>query len=142
MPYDEVKFTKTSDKIPDGSITFSKANKDYLQADLKINDQRVLEYHRSDGVTKIQYYIEKLEDYKSYYLIGEGFLSLQHALTSAYIEEAVNKKVDAGMLYMPFLPTPSVFVDILVSTITTILFPLSLSLLLPVFLYLVVLEKE
>ena len=46
------------------------------------------------------------------------------------------------MLYMPFQTNKSVFVDLLVSTITTILFPLSLSLLLPVFLYLVVLEKE
>ena len=43
---------------------------------------------------------------------------------------------------MPFMPSPSVFVDILVSMVTTILFPLSLSLLLPVFLYMIVLEKE
>lgn len=48
----------------------------------------------------------------------------------------------SGALYMPFLQKNSVLVDMLVNTVTTILFPLSLSLLLPVFLYLIVLEKE
>ena len=43
---------------------------------------------------------------------------------------------------MPFMPSPSLFVDAIVSTVTTILFPLSLSLLLPVFLYMIVLQKE
>lgn len=69
---------------------------------------------------------------------------MQHLVTRAYIEEATpdHKKVGGGIIYMPFQPTPSAFVDVLVGTVTTIIFPLSLSLLLPVFLYLVVLEKE
>lgn len=45
-------------------------------------------------------------------------------------------------MYMPFISNSAGFVDILVNTVTTILFPVSLSLLLPVFLYLIVLEKE
>ncbi len=40
---------------------------------------------------------------------------------------------------MPFLASTTSFIDILVNTVTTILFPISLSLLLPVFLYLIVL---
>ena len=78
--------------MPDGSVTFSKANADHLSADLKINDMRALEYHRVDGVTKIKYYLEKYDDYKSYYMVGEGFLGFQHAISAAYIEEAAKKK--------------------------------------------------
>ena len=43
---------------------------------------------------------------------------------------------------MPFQANTSSFVDILVNTVTALLFPVSLSLLFPVFLYLIVLEKE
>ena len=81
-----MRFTKTIDKIPDGSVTFNIANKDRLEADLKINDLRVLEYHRIDGVTKIQYYVEKLDDFKSYYMVSEGFMGFQHAISAAFIE--------------------------------------------------------
>ena len=43
---------------------------------------------------------------------------------------------------MPFTSDSSVGIDIIISTVSAVLFPLSLSLLLPVFLYLIVLEKE
>lgn len=67
LPYDEVKHSSTIHKMPDGSVTFFEANKDRLLADLKIDDSRVFEYHRSDGITKIQFYVEKLDDFKSFY---------------------------------------------------------------------------
>ena len=66
-------------------------------------------------------------------------MTLQHTITDAYVEFVTGKKLESGYIYMPFLGINSVFVDILVNTVTTILFPLSLSLLLPVFLYLIVL---
>lgn len=66
-------------------------------------------------------------------------MALQHTITNAYIEFVTNKKVESGYIYMPFLPNSSALIDVLVNTVTSILFPISLSLLLPVFLYLIVL---
>ncbi len=53
--------TKTTmiDKIPDGSITFERANEHKLEADIKINDLRLPEYHRADGVTRIRFKTNK-----------------------------------------------------------------------------------
>lgn len=113
-----------------------------LRADLKINDIRVLDYHRADGVTRTRFRRSLNDSFQSYYLISEGFLALQHTLSEAYIDMLTQKDMESGVMYMPFVSRNTVFVDLLVNTVTTILFPVSLSLLLPVFLYLVVLEKE
>ena len=91
LPFDEVKFTKTIDKIPDASLTFFSANPHKLHADLKINDLRSLEYHRCDGVTKIKYYIEKLDTFNSYYMVSEGFLAFEHAISEAYIKTTTKR---------------------------------------------------
>lgn len=139
---DDLRHTSALDKMADGAITFIEASNQKLEADLKINDLRLLDYHRPDGVTRIRFFNNKSNNFQSYYLISEGLLSLQHAVTAAYTEVRTQKTLESGYIYMPFKPNSSALVDILVNTVTTILFPISLSLLLPVFLYLVVLEKE
>lgn len=139
---DQMRNTSVLDKIADGAVTFFQANAGKLQADIKINDLRLLDYHRPDGVTRIRFFNNKSNNFQSYYLISEGLLSLQHAITAAYTKHTTTKSLESGYIYMPFLPNSSALVDILVNTVTTILFPISLSLLLPVFLYLIVLEKE
>lgn len=39
--------------IPDGAITFHNANEDYLNVTIQVNDLRVPEYHRANGITKV-----------------------------------------------------------------------------------------
>ncbi len=51
--------TSVLDKIADGAVTFYSANKKNLTADLKINDLRLPDYHRPDGITRIRYYNNK-----------------------------------------------------------------------------------
>jgi len=63
-------------------------------------------------------------------------------ITHAYIKTVTGASVTSGYTYLPFTSEGSVFIDLLINTIATIIFPLALSLLLPVFLYLIVLEKE
>jgi hypothetical protein len=41
--------------IPDGGITFNKASEKGLNMTIQVNDIRLHEYHRSNGVTKIRY---------------------------------------------------------------------------------------
>jgi hypothetical protein len=60
-------------------------------------------------------------------------------ITEAYIKQITGETVISGYTYMPVTEEGSVFIDMLINTVATIIFPLSLSLLLPVFLYLLVL---
>jgi hypothetical protein len=39
--------------LPDGLIAFKEAGKDVLSVELSINDFRLAEYHKNNGVTKI-----------------------------------------------------------------------------------------
>lgn len=41
--------------IPDGAITFNKASERAINLTIQVNDLRLHEYHRSNGVTKIKY---------------------------------------------------------------------------------------
>ena len=60
-------------------------------------------------------------------------------ISSAFIKKLTGKTISSGYSYMPFGESGGVFVEMLINTVATIIFPLSLSLLLPVFLYLTVL---
>jgi hypothetical protein len=77
--------------------------------------------------------------YGAYFTIPEGLLSIMDMVSSAYIKLTTGKTVVSGYAYMPFNEEGGVFVEMLINTVATIIFPLSLSLLLPVFLYLTVL---
>ena len=75
-------------------------------------------------------------------------LTLMDMLNSAFIKIAsitsdpeTRTTMASGYLYYPVTPQTNLLIDMLINSIATILFPLSLSLLLPVFLYTVVLEK-
>ena len=80
--------------------------------------------------------------FNHYFTIPEGFLSVMDMISSAFVKKVSGRKIISGYTYMPFGDQGSIFVEMLINTVATIIFPLSLSLLLPVFLYLIVLEKE
>jgi len=53
QPFDDDVDTPGLEVIPDGAITFSEANDKNLSFKIQINDVRLPEYHRGNGVTKI-----------------------------------------------------------------------------------------
>lgn len=46
---------KGMDSLPDGAVVFYTANNESLVYKLQINDLRITEYHRNNGVTKLMY---------------------------------------------------------------------------------------
>ena len=129
--------------MPDGAIYFNEANKERLNFDLKVNDERSFELHNSNGLTRI--HIRNLFDpdgnFQDYFTISEGFLQLIDMFTFSYVKELTQKYFVSGYIYMPLISNSSAFIEALINMIATVIFPLSLSLLLPVFLYNLVLEK-
>lgn len=53
QPFDDDVDTPGLEVIPDGAITFSEANDKNLSFKIQINDVRLPEYHRGNGVTKV-----------------------------------------------------------------------------------------
>lgn len=141
---DTLRYSNTLTHIPDGGVTFHKLDNSSLSANVKVNDLREFMFHNSNGITKIRMKIDPnyTAHYNSFYTISEGFLSILDMITHSYIKTITMQPVVSGYIYMPMNGEGSVFVDMLINTVASIIFPLSLSLLLPVFLYLIVLEKE
>ena len=76
------------DYIPDGAIKYSQLNYESFSADLKVDDCRDLEYHRSNGISKnkeVKFYEEG-----SKYIIetqftqAYGLLHIIHIATSSF----------------------------------------------------------
>lgn len=65
-----------------------------------------------------------------------------HWITETFTKYATGKSLGSGVLFMPEDESGVSFIDTIINLIAIILFPVSLSLLFPVFLYTVVLEKE
>ncbi|EGR34219.1 hypothetical protein IMG5_020170 [Ichthyophthirius multifiliis] len=53
VPYKRGSDLESLDILPDGAIQFSEASKDKLKYKIQINDLRIPEYHRNNGVTKL-----------------------------------------------------------------------------------------
>lgn len=67
---------------------------------------------------------------------------ITHWLTESFIYQSTNKKVGSGIFFMPEDESGISFIDTIINLVAILIFPISLSLLFPVFLYTVVLEKE
>lgn len=131
------------DYIPDGSYKFYELNNETMKVDVKVDDVRDLEYHRTNGISKNKE-IRFFDNYKELFVETQftqayGFLNVIHVATAAFIKKVSDKVVEAGFLLMP--PNENSFVDTLINSISGLIYPLGLSLLFPVFLYSIVLEK-
>lgn len=120
------------------------------------------EYHRNNFITKISFQstsknlqINKYETpvfllkniycivIKQTLIVAEGQISFLDLITKAFIHKKNPKYwTVSGVQYMPFQNQEGSFLSKIINLSGSSLFPLSLSLLLPVFMYAIVLEKE
>jgi len=142
--FDDDVDTAGLDILPDGAITFYEANDKSLSYKLQINDVRLAEYHRGNGVSKI--YLQqnsKSEKIRNTLRVTDGQLIMLDLMSKAYIQNH-NKKVVmvSASQYMPFTTSEETIVLKIMSILGATLYPVALSVIMPVFLYSLVLEKE
>lgn len=118
-----------------------------MRAVLGINDYRLPEYHKNNGATKIVVKTSQTTTISTYLRVTEGLLALIERLTKAFLLGSdggkESKEVIAGsIMYMPFSGEDKTFVSKMVNVIGSGLYPLGVSLLLPLLLYTLVSEKE
>jgi hypothetical protein len=134
------------DCIPDGAVKFQDLNATYLRASIAAQDIRDLEMHRNNGVSALEetrkllsgMYTNGSLDIRSAY----SYLNLQHYISQAFAWITATITVQNGWISMRETGTGASFVDSLINTVSALIFPLALSLLFPVMLYGLVLEKE
>jgi hypothetical protein len=89
--------------IPDGIIKFKQVNTHNLSAGLAINDFRLPEYHKNNGVTKIVVKTSETTTISTYLRVTEGLLSLVERITRPFLMLSHPKEVISGsIMYMPF----------------------------------------
>jgi len=129
-------------KLPDGAILFRTANRKLLDYHISINDKYYMQYHRGNGITKLGVAID--ENAPSFILRTiEGLVSFADLINGAYIRTIFNKLfIMTGVNYLPMKISQVARIDRIIHFIGSGIFPLCLSLLLPIFIYSIVYEKE
>ena len=115
-----------------------------MSTTLSINDFRLPEYHKNNGATKILIRTSETAVIGTYLRVTEGLMSLVDKITRPYLQKTTSddKQILAGSyMYMPFSGSDTSLIDKAVNVIGSGLYPLGLSLLMPILLYMVVSEK-
>jgi len=124
--------------LPDGAVTFYAASNTTLRYKVQINDQRFAAYHRNNGITKLGFGGDS-----HMLIITDGMLTLIDMIHQAFFRSLFNDTAVFTLLqYMPIKFNEAQEVQRLLNIMGASLYPISLSLLMPVFMYAVVLEKE
>jgi ABC-type multidrug transport system ATPase subunit len=123
--------------LADGAVTFYEASNQTLEYKAQVNDQRFSTYHRKNGVTRLGVGGFNL------LTVTDGLLSLMDKIHNAYLQSIFP---GSGLLsliqYMPITVHADQELYRLLNVMGASLYPICLSLLLPVFMYALVLEKE
>lgn len=136
----EDKEVKNIEYLPDGAVTFYAANSTMLDYKAQINDQRFSSYHRNNGVTKIRVTNTTL---KNILPVTDGLLGLIDMIHNSYFKRIFRStEIITLVQYLPITYNQEEEMQRVINVIGGSLYPLALSLLLPVFMHSIVLEKE
>lgn len=119
------------------------ANEKLLKYDARVADHHIWQYHRDNGFTKLGVREPISGEIQSVLRVMEGQIEAAHILNKAYIHENFSKiKVITGVNFYPFEVDLSELIGKVQSVGMVGVMPIALMMGFPVFLYLVVLEKE
>ena len=133
-------------KVPDGAITIKKLDYKNFEYKMQISDLRLPYYHRGNGVTLFYIYnnVEGAKNYESYPSSLIGMMWGLGLFNRAYISKLYpNLTVISGLQLMPIqLDDNENNIQRVINLVGTLFYPISISLLMPLFMYNIVIEKE
>ena len=133
-------------KLPDGAITVKKLDYKNFEYTMQINDLRLPYYHRGNGVTLFYIYNndENVGIYDRYPSTLLGMVWGIGLFNRAYINKLYpNLTIVSGIQLMPIrLDDNEENIQRIINIAGTLLYPLSISLLMPLYMYNIILEKE
>jgi hypothetical protein len=129
--------------LPDGAIKVEEINNRTFTYRASVNDNRFPAYHRSNAVTMIDVWNPGLDEYTSILFVPNGMLWLTDMFNKAYFKHFFNNtEIITGIQMMPTEIDNGDNVQRLINLCGNIFYPMAVSLLMPLFMYTIVLEKE
>ena len=132
--------------VPDGAITIKELDENQIYYKIQISDLRLPFYHRGNGVTLFYIYngqpgVIKYQRYPSALI---GMMWGMGLVNKAYINKLFpNITIISGLQLMPIkLDDNEKNVQRILNLVGIIMYPTSLSLLMPLFMYNIIIEKE
>lgn len=101
------------------------------------------QYHRSNGITKLSIFNPNKNDYNSVVNVINGILWAVDLINKSYIRKFFDDVfIVSGVQIMPYKQDDSDNIQRIINLAGSTFYPMAVSLLMPLFLYTIVLEKE
>lgn len=129
--------------LPDGAALIRRANKNEFSYNLQVNDNKFPFYHKNNGVTLFRVYNGESEHYTRLVNVMNGALWVADLFNRAYMKMFHPELyVISGIQPMPFEVDNTENIQRIINLAGSTFYPLAISLLMPLFMYTIVLEKE
>lgn len=140
----EINKEKVLQVVPEGTMTINILNSTIFNYSIQVRDYLVSDYHRGSGVTLFYIYNENSKRYEILPSAITGTAWEIGIMNKAFMHELYpNITVNSGIQILPIGPADNELnVKKVVSIVTSGLYPIAISLLIPLFTYNIVNEKE
>jgi len=130
--------------IPDGAITVHEINQEKFSYTIQVNDMRMPQYHRNNGITKLSYYNKITDSYSNLLNVLNGQLWASDLFNKAYFKNFFDDVfIMSGVQLMPLNENDNQDnIQRIINVAGVTIYPVAISLLMPLFMYTIVLEKE
>jgi hypothetical protein len=121
----------------------NKINSKEFSYTVSVNDNKLPQYHRSNGITKLSIYNPAAEKYNSIINVINGMLWAVDLMNKSYIRKFFDDVfIVSGVQIMPYKQNDNDNIQRIINVAGATFYPMAVSLLMPLFLYNIVLEKE
>ena len=129
---------------PDGAIIIKKLNETYFKYQIQIRDYMVSNYHRGNGITLFYIFNENSKGYELFPSAVTGSMWEMGIFNKAYTNYLFpNVTIISGIQILPIGPQDNELnVQRIAAIVTFGIYPISISILIPLFIHNIVYEKE
>lgn len=130
--------------VPDGAILINKIDETEFSYRLQINDNRLPPYHRANGITKLMLFNRNIGNFSNIVNVVNGMLWATDLFNKAYFKHFFEDVyIISGVQIMPYKQDDAGDnIQRIINLAGSTFYPMAISLLMPLFMYTIVLEKE
>ena len=130
--------------VPEGAITIQNLNETYFKFKVQVRDYIVSDYHRGSGVTLFYIFNDYSREYEIFPSSITGSVWEIGIMNKAYMHELFpNIIVNSGVQVLPITPEDNeISVNKILCIVIAGIYPIALSLLIPLFMHKIIYERE
>jgi hypothetical protein len=133
----------TISALPDGAVLVDEINEKRFNYRASINDNRIMQYHRANAITMIDYKNPHTNYFNPILNISNGLLWAVDLFNKAYIKHFFKDvNIITSVKIMPAEIDTTENIQKIINLCGSMFYPMAISLLMPLFMYTIILEKE